>query len=467
MKKPTVIPEDGGASVYAPIISRFKELILYKNTYTELPPKGDSEPEYVDALYEVGAEYSPEKDMGYALRDINGDGLLELVLMERDCHVHALFTIVDGAPVTVKVFQQGMGYLLPNYIGNYKSNDIGYNNHCGTVFYNEKDWDSDGQILMINRIMTLTSDGRLVGIGYGWRDGDGAFSTENDTVYFRINDGVTTDIEKTEYDGIAANYEYFWSYPSRLTRWVGLYFEPALPAQILDIPTADFSTYDGIIKTFGDMFFEVAYNPLKGKSQFDKSKWTGGTYETLMRFKSAEDYYIFNRLVGACVTVQSSSSAKFGYALKDIDGNGSEELILMESKGYILAIFTLKDGKAVLLDTYSDLKSIWVDAGGLLHVQERALPGNKGDTLYTVYALKDGELVPTLSVGYLCKKDGYKNTPYLWFVIEDGKTVQKSQGDWDVNYYAKWLGDIGTGKYYEYNLKNAGITFTELTDDSE
>lgn len=94
----------------------------------------------MDALYAVGQMYDPSVNMGYAIKDINGDGYAELLLMGIESRIYAMFTILDGEVAHVHTFQQGMGYIAPD----------------GMVFYNEKG--SNG--LSVFRYMTYLLDGQ-------------------------------------------------------------------------------------------------------------------------------------------------------------------------------------------------------------------------------------------------------------------------------------------------------------------
>lgn len=49
-----------------------------------------------------------------------------------------------------------------------------------------------------------------------------------------------------------------------------------------------------------------------------------------------------------------NGSSDFGYAIKDINRDGSDELILLRSDGTIVAVFTMHDQKPVLLDAFQN-----------------------------------------------------------------------------------------------------------------
>ena len=324
---PVVIPADKGASLYHEMIEAYKALILYKLVNEELPPKPQNPKYYTDAIYAVGMAYDPTMEVGYAMKDIDNDGYLELLLMGRESRLYAMFTIAENTPKVVIVFQNGMGYLAPD----------------GTIFYNDQV--TVEKTTTSTRYISRLCDGVLVGITYGWTDTDGSLDTDEDTIYFVTDEkGVQTTVEKTgKYKEYGDTYAYYWDYSTRLTKLSELVFIPALPSTIVEVPKADFSTYEAIIHTFGLMHSTVA------GGRFVRSSWVAGAYDMGMTFDSEADFHLYNKLLSAAVLVQNSSTASFGYILVDLDKNGTDELILMESKYYVLAIFTMQNGKPVLL----------------------------------------------------------------------------------------------------------------------
>lgn len=430
-------PEDKGRSLYNEIVEKFKYLVLYKYMNEDLPPRIENDPFYMDALYEVVGQFDPTKNFGYSFKDIDGDGYVELLLVEDTNRMYAMFTVKEKAPALVTTFQQGMGYLGNN----------------GIVFFNTKRFDSSGgQIQLGNHIKRLV-DGTLVGIVYGWDDSDGSFDTQGDDIYYCISaDGVKNELTYDEYKALKSEYAYYWELPTRLTKLNNLQFNPALVASNISDATADFSTYDKIIKTFGYMHSKVT----GGKCI--RSKWSSGAYDAGMNFASEEDFVVYNRLFAACVLVQSKEKATFGYAMKDLNGDGVEELILLESNFHVLAIFTQVDGKVVLLDSYNDLRTAFIDENGLIHVKQRVLPGLENDCEYFVYKVGGGELVVKIAVGIkFDAKDEQKNI----YQISDGTTVDIEETEWD-KLYMEFTLDIGETPFNTYTKDHAGLVFVAV-----
>ena len=435
---PDYIPADNGRSMYDDIVSKFKYLVLYKYMNEELPPRGGTEPFYIDPLYEVCADYDPSMNMGYAYKDVDGDGYVELVLTENGCRMYAMFTIVDRAPALVATFQKGMGYLGNN----------------GMVFYNTKSFDSTGgQIALGNHMMRL-ENGELVGTTYGWEDADGNFNTDDDEQYYCIaEDGVKQELTYDEYKVYRNMYEYYWSYPTRLTKLNNLRPYPAIIEDYITDHTADFSSYDAIIKTFSLMHSEV------GGSKFVRSKWASGAYDMGMHFTSDEDFVIYNRIIAACVLVQKNEKAVFGYAKSDLNGDGTDELIILERNFHVIAIFTEIDGDIVLLDSYNDLRTAFIDAEGLIHVRQQIIPGSSSDFEYFVYEVGEGTLNSIVSIGTKTNSDASQE-----YEIIDGSRVDIEKTEWDT-LYASYLTDIGSDTFDSYTKNKSGLTFVNLPEN--
>ena len=446
---PNAIPQDGGASLYGEIVAKFKELALYKTTYGELPPKNEQDAPYVEALRQVADLYpsknsdNPDLEQGYAFKDINGDGWVELILLERNSYVHGLFTLVDKTPVVVRTFITGMCRITTD----------------GMLFYIDKAWGANGtQTVNANHYDHLVGD-QLVGLEYGWYD------LENGTtVYYKVEEGseIEVALTKAEYNDYANNlFLYFVEYGTRLTKLNSFKFVNAI-ADVSDATIgANFSSYDGIINTFALMHSHVA------GGKFERSYWTGGKYDQGMIFYSDVDFDIYNRLLGACVLVQNSSSAVFGHALKDLDGDGSDELILLDNKNNLFGIFTMVDGKPVLLDTYTDLRYACMDSNGLIYVANRMVPGSPKDFEYSIYKLENGTLVNTLTIGCKCNASG---TQTGWYKVENDITTSIEQATFNALYgehFAEKATTVSTSNYAAYTLGNAGLVFVpnEEADD--
>ena len=372
--------------------------------------------------------------------------------MNRACKVYAIFTISGREVALVDTFED--------------------ENNCyvdgdGMVYFYVKTVDGTTQMGIAYSQMHLV-DGELVGIEFGWNDGDGDPSTD-DRVWYKKEGGVTTELTNDEYKVYYNHvYDYYMGTPTRPAKRANLIFNPVLgEIDNTGKPTADFSTYDKIIETFDKM-----YNEAVGQ-KFDKSKWLAGTYDNGMIFNSKEDYVTYNRLLDAVVMLQgSTSSAKYGYALKDLNGDGIDELILMDQYGSgtsmrhdIFAIFTQDaDGNAILLDTYSDTRFAVIGADGYIYVAERVIPGHKKDMIYTVYEVKYGALAVVSAYGCNCDY-ATTSTQIGWYKLVNGEKVEVTQDEFNEFYNAKIQvihKTINASNVGKYNAKNSGLTLVQI-----
>lgn len=433
---PDYLRKDAGRRFYTELVNKYKSLVLYKATNAELPPKGDSEADYVDALYEVVGEFQPYSRFGYSYRDLDGDGYVELLLIENTNRIYALFTIENEAPRLVTTFPQGMGYLTRK----------------GEIFYNVKRFDSNGQIFLSYNITRLEG-GRLVGISYGWEDADEDYTTTGDEIYFAIEDGVRRELSYEEYKAYRTPYTYYWESSTRLTKLADLCYNPALGTELLTEHVADFSSYDAIIKTFGLILSDVAGGRLS------RTDFIAGDYDEGMIFESEEDFVIYNRLIAACTL--ASNSSRYGYAEQDLNGDGVSELVVLDANYNVLAIFTLSRDVPVLLDSYDDLRRAFIDDEGLIHVEVTMVPGSEDDREYFVYEIKDGAMVIRIAIGIERDPSGESDRIYD---LSGGARVNIEKVLWD-ELYARFAKDIGSSTYGQYTEENSGLTFKELLAD--
>ena len=154
-----------------------------------------------------------------------------------------------------------------------------------------------------------------------------------------------------------------------------------------------------------------------------------------------------------------------GYAAKDLNGDGVDELVLLNNEYYIMAIFSYADGKPVLLGNYMPRGSCWIDSDGLLHENGS---GGAAYTTNAVYKIADGGKELELIVEY--GTDGYEWIEDVAYTIRyklvDGeKTVitKAEYRDLDTK-YGKYLGSVAGA---EATKEYSGLTFTPLPTEAE
>ena len=148
-----------------------------------------------------------------------------------------------------------------------------------------------------------------------------------------------------------------------------------------------------------------------------------------------------------------------GYAKKDINNDGTEELIFAESTLDIVAIFTVKNGGAVTLITQEDPNSlIWLDANGLIRMEQLVMEGQyMTGRKYLVYEISEGALKPKVAIGCDAMKQGE------WHKLENQQQVSVSKEDWN-ELYAKYnICPFGWDER-EYTKNHADLTVLPLLE---
>ena len=153
------------------------------------------------------------------------------------------------------------------------------------------------------------------------------------------------------------------------------------------------------------------------------------------------------------------SPLDMGYAKKDINNDGTEELIFAESTLDIVAIFTVKSGEAVTLITQEDPNSlIWLDANGLIRMEQLVMEGQYlVGRKYLVYEISEGALKPQVAIGCDAMKQGE------WHKLENQQQVSVSKEDWN-ELYAKYnICPFGWDER-EYTKNHADLTILPLLE---
>ena len=146
-----------------------------------------------------------------------------------------------------------------------------------------------------------------------------------------------------------------------------------------------------------------------------------------------------------------------GYAIKDLNRDGVDELICMTEDGHVSAIFSLSGGKPNLLATFRERKRCWIDGNGLIHED-----GSSGADYSTtsVYRIAEGggslELIEDFGTNGV---EWIGDTAHLqYYKLENGEKVSITKEEcsalWDQ--YGHYL---GYDQSAEVTKELAGLTF--------
>ena len=152
-------------------------------------------------------------------------------------------------------------------------------------------------------------------------------------------------------------------------------------------------------------------------------------------------------------------SLDMGYAKKDINGDGINELIFTESTLDIVAIFTVKNSEVVPLITREHLDFlIWLDKNGSIRVQELIVDGQyMTGRKYLVYEISEGNLKEHIAIGCDAMKQGD------WHKIEDNQKISISKEEWNALYSQYDICPFGWDER-EYTKNHADLTVISLLE---
>ncbi len=187
--------------------------------------------------------------------------------------------------------------------------------------------------------------------------------------------------------------------------------------------SADFASYDSIIQLYQKM---VETTPLFFYSDWGK----GGTinYDALFEIpnETAKEWY--DALLSAVTSydIQEDHFYQYGYTIRDLNGDGINELILRQYNHRVLAVFSMADGKPVLLGGYRARHSCWIDPDGFLRVHGSSGAAYFDSCVYQV-ANGGGELILLEKHG--C--DGYDESTgtLLYYKVVDGEKVRLTEAE--------------------------------------
>jgi len=437
---PTPESPDVLAAQYESLVFRYTELLTQKinETATVQAAASDLDDAVLTLLDRVVAECRDPQAMGYATKDINSDGVDELVLLDEKCNLYALFSIYDGKLIVVDSLMY------------YASID-----EKGNIYRLYDEMDGDTVIRSVTYQKRL-QNGALIGTELCLEAQNG------ERVYYHVENGVRTDISFEQYDVYCRRYS-----PDRTdTKMAGFRFVSATKEPDLSIPEVNLSTYDAILDTYR------AIITLKWEDSYRnwRTPWTDGEFDRIYRFVNNETYETYTKLFYATWMYRTSAAefsflyledAKYayGYAKKDLNGDGVEELILLTETYDVIAIFTLKNGKAVMLDRFDGNRYAWIDEQGLVHVHHMMSADFDRSNESYLFEIVDGTWQTKLAIGYW--NDSSFNRQY--YRLENGNRVMITEAEWET-LDAKIMNVSSSWSHMQYTASRAGLQFVRLFD---
>lgn len=195
------IPETGGFSDYGSILALYRKTVQsvsFVNTnpeaaIRELQIQNEAERELFQTLYAAAAHGFPRREdtanCGYAVKDLNGDGVRELIWLAREGQVLAVFSRANGEPVCLGVYGDRRNSC--------RIDPDGYLHEFG----------SSGADNSVYRVCRIAAGGASLEVmeefgtdGHQWVDGVAV------TKYYQTVNGARTSITEAAYRGLFDRY---------------------------------------------------------------------------------------------------------------------------------------------------------------------------------------------------------------------------------------------------------------------
>ena len=157
----------------------------------------------------------------------------------------------------------------------------------------------------------------------------------------------------------------------------------------------------------------------------------------------------------------------YGYSQKDINGDGIDELVLMDEDYEIIALFSYADGKPIMIggptekfpDKRPYLPNCWIDGDGLIHASPQY-----GFDRYMMYRIADGgaSLETIADFGLILYAGGITK----YYSYASGEDVEITKDVYDALY--KRYGKLPDGKSSnETTREYSGLRFVPLFSEAE
>ncbi len=413
-------PEQQKAA-YDGIIEEYTALLKAKqNGETLTPPDttdmSEREAAIAEAVYTAVNITNFPEDMAYTYWDMDGNGTLELLLMTSPPILKAIFTLDGQTPVL---------------LGHADEDVMWYYSTQGELIRIHEAFEEEqgNNTLTYARVAgTALTEDTSFGVTYEIKDGKRTI-----VGYYEMADGGKQTIDKERYDSLCGAYNALWDdanlYEDKLN--TPCMFFP-LAEQTETPPPADFSTYEAVKSTFKAM---VAYVPRAN------AQWPTGKLDACFTYDSDEEFRVYNHLMlmarqyapnnGVLFsnTYPEGGENAYGYCEADINGDGSDELLLMTDDYCVFSIFTTVKGKVVYMEDYTDFLLDWgirgMDAEGRFYGWRSTTEGlGRERAIFEI--TPDGKLTKTLHIKevFMSENDGY-------FKFEDGEQIRLTEEEYE------------------------------------
>ena len=428
---------EGQKAAYDGVIAEYTAMLKAKQNGEELtPPKTDGMKEenaaIAEALYGIVADQKVETlaDLGYGFKDMDGNGTPELILLNRYTSIRAVFTIANRKPVLLEAnYGEGTSFLFaPN-----------------NRFFMTRETATDNVEDYRYYTCHVEGDHMVYDAVYGE-----VFDREKKETleFYHMVDGNRTVVDRETFmDELYREYSMTrgTSYGD-IVKLFAPYIHYPLGEKVSteNLPVADFSSYEAIRETY-----KAISTCLDGR--LVGNAWLMGEYDDLFSYPDDRSFEYYTQLLYTAY----QGGYNEGYDEIDLNGDGVDELVILNEDYIIKAIFTMKNGKPVMLDALTHERG-WLDSEGFIHV-DREDEDMLEYSLYELTADGDYNLIYSILVAQYGK----------YYLTKEGKTEMITSERFKEIYNDEYCVYTAPFEANEYNRAVSGLTYTPLTPPAE
>ena len=424
---------ESSKSAYDGIIEEYTALLTAKQNGEELPEpdtKGMSEEEaaILTLLRDIVDVETPEsvEDLGYGFKDMDGNGTPELILLTKYTVIRAVFTVKGLTPVLLESSPGKGGFFYFASDGRFF---LRHKTENGSIEeYTHFICRVDGDVMVYDSVYGSVID----------RD------KQEYVEFFHVVNGERTTVDRAAYNELNREMSRVTNMPSLSDSFKleapYIHLPLVEPVSTENLPVADFSDYEAIRETY-----KAISNCVE---DFNETEWkVERAYDDLFTYPDDRSFAYYTQLLYAAY----HGAYYEGYDEIDLNGDGVDELVILNEDYTIKAIFTMKKGVPVLLDAYAN-EVCWIDEEGMIHVDR----WDYNEIEYSLYEFT-GEGDYNLVYSILTAQNGNR------YLTKDGKTEPITYDRFKEIYHDEYR-PFYTEPFEaeEYNRAVSGLAYTPL-----
>ncbi len=208
-----------------------------------------------------------------------------------------------------------------------------------------------------------------------------------------------------------------------------------------------FESYESIIKLLDDIS-NICFE--SGNISGDRSK-----YEATLNFADEKEREWFGKIFDSAIDGRYGSELPYGYSIGDINGDGINELLFLREDYKVLSVFTLSDGKPVMLDSFGYRRKGKIDTEGVIYTFENVF--SETVPQYGIYKIAGGSLEMVDALG----RYDVGETRFFYRIRNGERESVESQEYYDLAKKSPFKTEISI-----FNEDNPGVKYIGFETDS-